>query len=286
MIRTRFAPSPTGYLHIGGARTALFAWAFARHNGGKFILRIEDTDRDRSTEASVFAILEGMRWLGLNWDDGPYHQMDRLARYQEVAESLLRSGKAYYCYSSREELDLLRERQRAEGLKPRYDGRWRPVAEAMVGHYGLKPDARILDIGCGKGFLLYEFTQVLPQATVAGIDISDYAIAHAKEEVRDGLTVGSVADRLPYDTSSFDFVYSINTLHNLYNYELHAALKEVERVSRRAAHVTIESYRDEIEKANLLYWQLTCRAFMKPAEWEWAFAQAGYTGDYGCIYFS
>lgn len=168
----------------------------------------------------------------------------------------------------------------------RYDGRWRPVAEAMIAHYGLKAEARILDVGCGKGFLLYEFAQLLPGATVAGIDISDYAVAHAKEEVQAALTVGSIADPLPYDSSSFDLVYSINTLHNLYNFELDTALKEIERVARGAAHVTIESYRDEKEKANLLYWQLTCRAFMKPAEWEWAFAQAGYTGDYGCIYFS
>jgi protein-L-isoaspartate(D-aspartate) O-methyltransferase len=167
-----------------------------------------------------------------------------------------------------------------------YDGRWRPVAEAMVAHYDLKPGARILDVGCGKGFLLFEFTQVLPNATIAGIDISEYGVIHAKEEVRPALKVGSVADPLPYDSSSFDLVYSINTLHNLYNYELSVALAEIERVRKNSAHVTIESYRNEREKANLLYWQLTCRAFMTPAEWEWAFTQAGYSGDYGCIYFT
>jgi ubiquinone/menaquinone biosynthesis C-methylase UbiE len=167
-----------------------------------------------------------------------------------------------------------------------YDGRWRPVAEAMVAHYDLQPGARILDVGCGKGFLLYEFTQVLPEVSIAGIDISEYGITHAKEEVRPALKVGSIADPLPYNTSSFDLVYSINTLHNLYNYELSVALTEIERVRKGGAHVTIESYRDEREKANLLYWQLTCRAFMTPAEWEWAFAQTGYSGDYGCIYFT
>lgn len=131
MIRTRFAPSPTGYLHIGGARTALFSWAYARKHGGRFILRIEDTDRERSTEASTNAILDSMGWLGLGYDEGPFHQMERLARYREVADQLLRNGHAYHCYATREELDSLREAQRAAGLKPRYDGRWRP--ERAVG---------------------------------------------------------------------------------------------------------------------------------------------------------
>lgn len=126
MIRTRFAPSPTGYLHIGGARTALFSWAYARKHGGSFVLRIEDTDRERSTDESTDAILESMGWLGLGYDEGPVHQMDRLDRYRDVAQQLIREGKAYYCYATREELETLREAQRAQGLKPRYDGRWRP----------------------------------------------------------------------------------------------------------------------------------------------------------------
>ena len=126
MIRTRFAPSPTGYLHIGGARTALFSWAYARRHGGKFILRIEDTDRERSTETSTQAILDAMVWLKLDYDEGPFYQMQRLARYREVVERLMRDGKAYYCYASKEELDAMREAQRARGEKPRYDGRWRP----------------------------------------------------------------------------------------------------------------------------------------------------------------
>jgi glutamyl-tRNA synthetase len=126
MIRTRFAPSPTGYLHIGGARTALFSWAYARKHGGKFILRIEDTDRERSTEASTQAILDAMAWLALDYDEGPFYQMQRLARYREVTERLIREGKAYNCYASKEELDAMREAQRARGEKPRYDGRWRP----------------------------------------------------------------------------------------------------------------------------------------------------------------
>ncbi len=126
MIRTRFAPSPTGYLHIGGARTALFSWAFARHHGGQFILRIEDTDIARSTPEAVQAILDGMTWLDLNHDEGPFYQTQRLYRYKEVIEQMLDQGHAYYCYCSPEELDAMRETQRARGEKPRYDGRWRP----------------------------------------------------------------------------------------------------------------------------------------------------------------
>lgn len=132
-VRTRFAPSPTGYLHIGGARTALFSWAYARHHGGQFILRVEDTDLERSTQASVQAIIDGMRWLGIDWDEGPFFQMQRLARYQEVAEQLIRAGHAYYDYMSRDELEALRKEQLARGEKPKYDGRWRPERARWLG---------------------------------------------------------------------------------------------------------------------------------------------------------
>ena len=126
MIRTRFAPSPTGYLHIGGARTALFSWAFARHHGGQFILRIEDTDVARSTPEAVQAILDGMAWLDLQHDEGPYYQMQHMDRYKGVIQNMLDKGDAYYCYCSSAELETMREAQRARGEKPRYDGRWRP----------------------------------------------------------------------------------------------------------------------------------------------------------------
>ncbi|HZW23961.1 MAG TPA: glutamate--tRNA ligase [Gallionella sp.] len=125
-VRTRFAPSPTGYLHIGGARTALFSWAYARKHGGTFILRIEDTDVERSTPEAVQAILDGMDWLKLNYDEGPFYQMQRMPRYKEVIRQMLEAGQAYYCYTAPEELDAMREAQRARGEKPRYDGRWRP----------------------------------------------------------------------------------------------------------------------------------------------------------------
>ncbi|MDN5864586.1 MAG: glutamate--tRNA ligase [Gammaproteobacteria bacterium] len=132
-VRTRFAPSPTGYLHIGGARTALFSWLQARHCGGQFVLRIEDTDRERSTEPAVQAILDGMRWLGLDWDEGPFYQTQRFDRYREVIEQLLQSGHAYRCYCSREELDAMRSAQQARGEKSRYDGRCRERSEPRPG---------------------------------------------------------------------------------------------------------------------------------------------------------
>jgi protein-L-isoaspartate(D-aspartate) O-methyltransferase len=166
----------------------------------------------------------------------------------------------------------------------RYDGRWLPVAEAMAAHYGLEAGDRVLDVGCGKGFLLYEFTRAVPGIEVRGLDVSAYALQHAKEEVATFLDQGDAAS-LPYEDQSFDLVYSINSLHNLFAYDVHRAAAEIERVGRRAKHVTVEGYRDEREKVNLLYWQLTCRAFHTPAEWEWVLAQAGYTGDYGCIFF-
>lgn len=124
-VVTRFAPSPTGFLHIGGARTALFNWLYARNRGGKFLLRIEDTDRERSTDEAINAILGGMKWLGLDWDEEPVYQFSRRARHAEIARQLLAEGKAYYCYASKDELAAMRETAKAEGRAPGYDGRWR-----------------------------------------------------------------------------------------------------------------------------------------------------------------
>ena len=125
-VVTRFAPSPTGYLHIGGARTALFSWAYAKKNHGQFILRIEDTDLERSTPEAVQAIMDGMTWLHLDYDDGPIYQTQRMAIYKKYIDQLVKDGKAYLCYSSKEELEILRETQMKAGLKPKYDGKWRP----------------------------------------------------------------------------------------------------------------------------------------------------------------
>jgi glutamyl-tRNA synthetase len=131
-VRTRFAPSPTGFLHIGGARTALFSWAYARRHCGTFVLRVEDTDVARSTPEAVQAILDGMKWLGLAHDEGPFYQMQRMARYGEVIQQMLAVGSAYHCYMSKEDLDILRAEQEARKEKPRYDGRWRPEAGKVL----------------------------------------------------------------------------------------------------------------------------------------------------------
>ncbi|MBI4237637.1 MAG: class I SAM-dependent methyltransferase [Deltaproteobacteria bacterium] len=165
-----------------------------------------------------------------------------------------------------------------------YDGRWRAVAEAFAAHYALRAGQRVLDVGCGKGFLLYDLTQVVPGLEVHGLDISRYALTHAKPEVADRLIHGH-ARELPFPDQHFDLVYSINTLHNLYCYDLDRALLELTRVSRAHQYLCVESYRTEAEKVHLLYWQLTCEMFCTPDEWRWWFQQTGYTGDYSFIYF-
>src|SRR5262252_5593963 len=123
-VVARFAPSPTGFLHIGGARTALFNWLYARGRGGKMLLRIEDTDRERSTKAAIDAILDGLQWLGIDWDDAPIYQFARAARHRDVAQALLAAGRAYYCYATPEELAQMRETARREGRSKLYDGLW------------------------------------------------------------------------------------------------------------------------------------------------------------------
>lgn len=165
-----------------------------------------------------------------------------------------------------------------------YDGRWLPIAEDIVKHYGLKAGDRILDVGCGKAFLLYEFTQAVPGIEIAGIDISEYGIDNAKDEIKPFLRVGNCIE-LPFDDDSFDFVFTLNTFHNLHNYELKKAIQEMERVGKGRKYFCVESYRNEQEKANLLYWQLTCETFFTPDEWKWILGEYGYSGDYGFIFF-
>ena len=164
------------------------------------------------------------------------------------------------------------------------EGRWEKVAKQMIDHYSLKPDSKILDIGCGKGYLLYDFLKLLPGLDVYGLDISSYAIENSKPEIKKSLYKGN-ANNLPWPDNYFDLVISINTLHNLYNFDLSKALKEMQRVGKNHKYLCVESYRNEKEKANLLYWQVTCEAFNTPEEWKWLFSQSGYNGDYSFIYF-
>ncbi|PYE88157.1 glutamate--tRNA ligase [Phyllobacterium leguminum] len=171
-VITRFAPSPTGYLHIGGARTALFNWLYAKHTGGKMLLRIEDTDRERSSQAAVDAILNGLRWLGLDWDGDAISQYERAPRHREVAEELVAKGKAYYCYASPQELDEMREKARAEGRPPRYDGRWRDrdPSEAPA---GVKPVIRIKAPQTGETVV---HDQVQGEVRFPNKDLDDFII--------------------------------------------------------------------------------------------------------------
>jgi glutamyl-tRNA synthetase len=181
-VRTRIAPSPTGMLHLGTARTALFSWAFARHHGGQFLLRIEDTDLERSTEEAVQVILDSMAWLALDYDEGPVRQTSRLPRYREVIEQMLAGGQAYRCYASREELDALREAQMARGEKPRYDGRWRPEnAVGKVPPAGVTPVIRFRNPDAGE---------------VAWNDLVKGPISFANSEL-DDLVIARGADLVP-----------------------------------------------------------------------------------------
>jgi glutamyl-tRNA synthetase len=189
-IRTRIAPSPTGYLHLGTARTALYSWAYARHHGGEFILRIEDTDVARSTDDAVEQILEAMRWLGLDYDEGPFFQMQRLARYHEVAEQMIAAGTAYRCWCTPEELDAMREAQRARGEKTRYDGRWRPAPGKVLPAppEGVQPVVRFANPLSG---------------TVQWDDLVKGPISISNEEIDDLILLRPPADGSPAAAGAF-----------------------------------------------------------------------------------
>jgi SAM-dependent methyltransferase len=163
-------------------------------------------------------------------------------------------------------------------------GRWKPVAQALIDLYGLKRDASILDVGCGKGFLLYEFLQLLPEARIVGFDVSQHGLADAKPELRERLFRYKAQDRYPFGDDAFDLVVSLGTLHNLKIFELETALQEIERVGRNK-YVMVESYRNEREQFNMQCWALTAEAFFDTASWIWLYDHFGYTGDYEFIYF-
>jgi len=166
----------------------------------------------------------------------------------------------------------------------KYDGRWSVVAQKLVETYQLPRNARILDVGCGKAFLMYELTRLLPQCEIYGFDISEHGLANAKEEVRSRLFKHRAQDPYPFGDKHFDLAISLTTFHNLRIYDLQKALREMERVARNK-YLVVESYRDEQELFNLQCWALTCEAFFSPDEWIWLFNHFGYTGDYEFIYF-
>jgi len=166
----------------------------------------------------------------------------------------------------------------------KYDGRWEIVARKLIETYNLQRDARILDVGCGKAFLLYELKKLLPDACVSGFDTSVYGIENSKAEIKGNLFIHKAQEPYPYKDNEFDLVISLTTLHNLHVYELKSALKEIERVGKDK-YIVVESFRNEEELFNLQCWALTCEAFFKPQEWTWLFGEYGYTGDYEFIYF-
>ncbi|MHC5060107.1 MAG: class I SAM-dependent methyltransferase [Planctomycetota bacterium] len=166
----------------------------------------------------------------------------------------------------------------------KYDGRWEQVAQRLIETYNLPENAKILDVGCGKGFLLYEFKKLLPGSTIAGFDISSYAIENAKPEIRDSLFVHNAHDPFVFEDNHFDLAISITTLHNLPIDRLKTALKEVERVAKNK-YIVVESFRNIEELFNLQCWALTCEAFFRPEGWAWLFNEFGYTGDYEFIFF-
>lgn len=166
----------------------------------------------------------------------------------------------------------------------RYDGRWRSVARKIADYYQLKADQKVLDVGCGMAHLLYELTMVVPGLEVFGIDISRYALEHAKEEVKDKIQYGK-AQNIPFAANEFDLVISLATLHNLKVYDLKKAVQEIERVSKTNSYIMVESFRNDEEEVNMLYWQLTCASYYSVDEWEWLYKEWGYTGDYSFIFF-
>ena len=252
VVRTRFAPSPTGYLHIGGVRTALFSWLYARHHGGEFVLRIEDTDRERSTQASVDAILEGMHWMGLDADEGPIYQSDRLARYREVLDQLLDQGLAYYCYCTPEELDAVREEQRSQNIKPRYNRKCRDVDDPS--RPGIEPVIRFKNPL--EGSVIFE-DLVRGRINISNDELDDLVIARADgmPTYNFAVVVDDMDMGITHVIRGDDHVNNTPRQVNIFN-ALNASLPvfahvpmivgaDGQRLSKRHGAVSVLEYRDQ-----------------------------------------
>ncbi len=250
-VRTRFAPSPTGFLHIGGARTALFSWLFAKKSGGDFILRIEDTDRERSTQASVDAIMDGMDWLGLDYDEGPFYQTDRFDRYKEIIQQLLDQGDAYYCYCSKDRLETLRESQWAAKQKPRYDARCFGRTEIPE---GIEPVVRFRNPQ--QGSVIFE-DQVRGAIEISNNELDDLIIARSDGTPTYNLTV--VVDDMDMEIShvirgddhinntprQINIIRALGEKPPLYAHVPMILGDDGKRLSKRHGAVGVMQYRDD-----------------------------------------
>lgn len=250
-IRTRFAPSPTGYLHVGGARTALFSWLYARKHGGQFILRIEDTDLERSTTESVDAILEGMTWLGLEYDEGPFYQTHRFDRYKEVITQLLEQGDAYHCYCSKEELDDMREQQRENKEKPRYDGRCRHVTSPKEGvqpiiRFKNPIEGNVIVRDVVKGNVEFQNSE-LDDLVIARPDGSPtYNLTVVVDDLDMGLThVIRGDDHLNNTPRQINIFKALNAEVPVFGHLPMILGDDGSRLSKRHGAVSVMSYRDE-----------------------------------------
>ncbi len=250
-IRTRFAPSPTGYLHIGGARTALFSWLYARKHGGKFILRIEDTDRERSTQESVNAILEGMTWLGLEYDEGPFYQTQRFDRYNEVIQQLLAEGKAYRCYCSKEEIETLRAKQMAKKQKPRYDGRCRLNREPKLGvepviRFKNPTEGHVVIDDCIKGKVVIQNNELDDLVIARSDGTPTYNLTVLIDDMDMGVThVIRGDDHLNNTPRQINILKALGAEPPIYAHAPMILGDDGKRLSKRHGAVSVMQYRDD-----------------------------------------
>lgn len=250
MTITRFPPSPTGYLHIGGARTALYSWLHARQNNGKFILRIEDTDLERSTQESVQAILDGMQWLGLDYDEGPYYQTQRFDRYAQVIESLLVDGKAYHCECSKQRLDEMREAQKASGQKPKYDGRCRELglaaADNTVVRFKNPLDGDVLIADLVKGNILISNHEIDDLVLARPDGVPTYNLTVVVDDMDMGIThVIRGDDHINNTPRQINILNALGATLPLYGHVPMILGEDGARMSKRHGAVGVMQYRDD-----------------------------------------